>query len=127
MPEHPSKYAHCPLVVVRVDEAQVMGDTIADTLRDELLDLYRHSGAKHVVVDMGQVTYISSAGLRPLLGLNKEVREREGRLILCGLSRDVEGVFIATRLVSSSRAAPAQFEKHPDVPAAVASLYAAGG
>jgi anti-anti-sigma factor len=126
MSEHPSKYVRCPLVVVRVNEAQVMGDTIADTLRDELIALYQHSGATHVVIDMGQVTYLSSAGIRPLLALNKEVREREGRLILCGLTRDVESVFVATRLISSSRAVPATFEKHPDVPAAVASLYQTG-
>src|SRR5262245_16613403 len=126
MSEHPSQYVRCPVVVVRVNEAQVMGDTIADALRDELLSLYQQSGATHVVIDMEQVTYLSSAGLRPLLSLNKEVREREGRLILCRLSRDVEGVFIATRLISSSRSAPAQFEQHPDVAAAIASLYATG-
>jgi anti-anti-sigma factor len=126
MSEHPSKYVRCPVVVVRVNEAQVMGDTIADALRDELLALYQQSGATHVVIDMAQVTYLSSAGIRPLLSLNKEVREREGRLILCGLTRDVESVFVATRLISSSRSAPATFEKHPDVPAAVASLYLTG-
>jgi anti-anti-sigma factor len=126
MSEHPSKYVRCPLVVVRVNEAQVMGDTIADTLRDELLALYQQSGATHVVIDMAQVTYLSSAGIRPLLSLNKEVREREGRLILCGLTRDVESVFVATRLISSSRSMPATFERHADVPTAVASLYQTG-
>jgi len=126
MSDNPAKYARCPVVVVRVNEAQVMGDTIADTLRDELIALYQHSGAVHVVIDMAQVTYLSSAGIRPLLALNKEVREREGRLVLCGLTRDVESVFVATRLISSSRAVPATFEKHPDVPSAVASLYQTG-
>jgi anti-anti-sigma factor len=126
MSDNPAKYARCPVVVVRVNEAQVMGDTIADALRDELLALYQQSGATHVVIDMEQVTYLSSAGIRPLLALNREVRDREGRLILCNLSPDVEGVFVATRLVSSSRAVPATFEKHEDVPRAVASLYQTG-
>jgi anti-anti-sigma factor len=111
------------VIVLRVNESQVMGDTVADALRDELQALYKGSGAVHVVIDMAQVAYLSSAGIRPLLALNRDVREREGRLVLCCLSEDVESVFIATRLVSSTRGTPATFEKHPDVPAAVASLY----
>ena len=126
MSEQQPRYVQCPVLVLRVNESQVTGDTVADALRDEFLALYEHSGAVHVVLDMGQVTYLSSAGIRPLLALNKEVREREGRLVLCGLTRDVESVFVATRLISSSRAVPATFEKHSDVPSAVASLYQTG-
>jgi anti-anti-sigma factor len=127
MSEHPSKYVRCPVVVLRVSESQVSGDAVADALRDELLALYKASGAIHAVVDMEQVTYLSSAGIRPLLSLNREVRDREGRLILCNLARDVESVLVATRLVSSSRAVPATFEKHANVPESVASLYQAAG
>ena len=61
--------------------------------------------------------------LRPLLSLNRKVREREGRLILCRLNSDVEGVFVATRLISAGRVMPATFENHPDVPTSIASLY----
>jgi anti-anti-sigma factor len=122
MSEQP-KYVQCRVVVLRVNEAQVMGDTIADSLRDELLAVYKQSGAVHVVIDMEQVTYLSSAGIRPLLALNREVRDREGRLILCNLHRDVESVFVATRLVSSSRVVPATFEKGADVASSVANLY----
>ena len=123
MSEHQSRYVQCPVLVLRVTESQVMGDTIADALRDEFLALYETSQATHVVIDMGQVVYLSSAGIRPLLSLNRKVREREGRLILCHLSSDVEGVFVATRLISSSRSIPATFESHPDVPTSIASLY----
>jgi anti-anti-sigma factor len=114
------------VIVLRVNEPQVMGDTVADAVRDEFLSLYQHSGAVHVVIDMELVTYLSSAGIRPLLALNREVREREGRLVLCNLTRDVEGVFVATRLISTTRAVAATFERQDDVPSAVASLYQAG-
>jgi anti-anti-sigma factor len=123
MAEQQPRYVQCPLIVLRLTEAQLMGDTVADAVRDEFHSLYQHSGAIHVIIDMQAVTYLSSAGIRPLLALNREVREREGRLLLCNLSRDVESVFVATRLVSSSRAMPATFEKQADVPSAVASLY----
>jgi anti-anti-sigma factor len=123
MSEQQSRYVQCPVLVLRVTESQVMGDTVADALRDEMLALYEQTRAVHVVIDMEPVTYLSSAGIRPLLALNRQVRDREGRLVLCGLSRDVEGVFVATRLVSTSRAVPATFEHTPDVPSAIASLY----
>ena len=126
MSEQQPRYVQCPVLVLRITESQVMGDTVADALRDEMLALYEQTGATHVVIDMEQVTYLSSAGIRPLLSLNREVRDREGRLILCNLTRDVESVFVATRLVSTSRATPATFEKHDNVPGAVANLYQAG-
>src|SRR5262245_47067662 len=122
MPEEPFKYIRCPVLVVRVTEPQVMGDTVADSLRDELLSAYERSGAVHIVIDMAKVEYLSSAGIRPLLALNRQVREREGRLILCKLPETVQGVLLATRLVSTSRAAPATFETFPTVQEAVASL-----
>ncbi len=123
MSEKQSRYVRCPVLVLRINESQVMGDTVADAVRDEFLSLYQQTGAIHVVIDMEQVAYLSSAGIRPLLALNKEVREREGRLVLCNLKSDVEGVFVATRLISTSRVVAATFEKHADVPSAIASLY----
>jgi anti-anti-sigma factor len=120
------KHLVCPAIVLRVREAQVMGDTLADSLRDEFLAAYLASAAVHVVLDMGEVGYLSSAGVRPLLTLNRHVHEREGRLVLSNLTPGVESVLSATRLISTAGASPAAFEKQPDVPAAVASLYAGG-
>jgi anti-anti-sigma factor len=123
MSEQQPSYVQCPLLVLRVNLAQVMSDPIADTLRDEFLALYEQSGAVHVIIDMDKVTYLSSAGIRPLLSLNKKVREREGRLILTGMTSDVKGVFIATRLIDVGGSVSAMFENQPDVPTAVALLY----
>src|SRR5262245_33289884 len=126
MSEQQPRYVQCPVLVLRVNESQVTGDTVADALRDEFLALYEHSGAVHIVLDMGQVTYLSSAGIRPLLSLTKKAREREGRLILTGLSPEVAGVLVATGLVGTSRQTRAAFETHADGPAAVAALYHEG-
>lgn len=123
MSHTPPSYSHCPVLVLRVAEPNVMGDTVADALRDDLLARYEQAGATHVVLDLSGVSYLSSSGIRPLLALNRQVRAREGRLVLCGLRPDVQGVFIATRLVSSGGSSPATFESQPDVPAAVAHLY----
>jgi anti-anti-sigma factor len=50
-------------------------------------------GARDVLVDLGGVEYISSAGLRVLLVLAKRLRAERGRLVLCGLTPPVRQVF----------------------------------
>lgn len=50
-------------------------------------------GARTILVDFGNVEYISSAGLRVLLVLAKRMRDLQGRLVLCGLGGPVRQVF----------------------------------
>ena len=119
--------SQCPVLVLRLCDAQVTGDVLAESLRDDLLERVERAGAANVVLDMKAVTYLSSTGISPLLALAKVVRSNEGRLALAGLTPDVLGVLVATRLVSSERGVPAPFETHADVPSAVASIYGAGG
>lgn len=46
-----------------------------------------------LIVDLGGVEYISSAGLRVFLMLARKVKESGGRLALCGLGASVKQVF----------------------------------
>jgi anti-anti-sigma factor len=117
------RHLRCPLIVLSITSSQLSGDQIADQVRDELLDLLERFGAVHVVLDLKAVTYISSAGIRPLLSLVKAVREREGRLVLANVSPQVKEVLSVTRLLTSGGITPTTLEAQPDVPAAVASLY----
>jgi anti-sigma B factor antagonist len=49
--------------------------------------------ARNVIVNLGGVEYISSAGLRSLLVVAKKVRQLNGVLGLCLLSKGVREVF----------------------------------
>ena len=49
-------------------------------------------GARVIVIDMGEVTYISSSGLRVLLTARRQARERGGDILLCSLSPNVRDV-----------------------------------
>ncbi len=49
-------------------------------------------GNKHQLLDMAQVEYISSAGLRSLLVVAKLVKAAGGKLMLCNLSSMVREV-----------------------------------
>jgi anti-anti-sigma factor len=68
---------------------------------------------------------MASLGFRPLLSLNRLVRQRQGRFILCGLQPQVAETFAVTRLIDTSGVHRATFENFPDVPTAVADLYRA--
>ncbi len=123
MSEMPLQHLSCPVVVLKINSAEVRGDTLADAIRSELLAVYLQSSATHVIVDFSGVTYLASSGFRPLLSLNRQVRQRQGRFILTGLQPIVAETFAVTRLIDTSGTTKATFESFPDVPAAVADLY----
>lgn len=50
-------------------------------------------GDRHFVVDLSGIDYVSSAGLRVLLALAKQVDGGSGSLQLCGLAAHVKQVF----------------------------------
>jgi anti-anti-sigma factor len=51
------------------------------------------SGARRLVIDLGRVEYISSAGLRALLVVAKKLKEPGSRLVLCGMAPAVKQIF----------------------------------
>jgi serine/threonine-protein kinase RsbW len=54
------------------------------------------AGARHVLLDMAQVTFLSSSGLRALLLVRKELLAQSGELRLCALKPQVREVFTLT-------------------------------
>ena len=54
------------------------------------------AGARHVLLDMSQVTFLSSSGLRALLLVRKELLAQSGELRLCALKPQVQEVFTLT-------------------------------
>ena len=85
-------------------DQQRLGDTLVispvgrfDSTTSDALDAHvkpiSSSGAPTLVVDFSRVDYISSAGLRVMLTLAKRIRERQGKLALCGMNDGVRQVF----------------------------------
>jgi anti-anti-sigma factor len=59
---------------------------------DRLAELIR-AGSRHMLIDLQQILYISSAGFRSLLIARKLVDEVEGKLVLCGMSSELRRLF----------------------------------
>jgi anti-sigma B factor antagonist len=49
-----------------------------------------------ILLDLSQVAYMSSAGLRVLLSLYRQTTAKNGKLVLVGLSEDIEDTMSVT-------------------------------
>lgn len=66
----------------------------APSIQDQLLPLTR-PGCK-ILLDMSAVTYLSSAGLRLLLLLYRQIAANNGRVVLTGLSEMIRDTMAIT-------------------------------
>jgi anti-sigma B factor antagonist len=60
---------------------------------ERALDDAQSAGARAILVDMSQLTYVSSSGLRVLLSARSAMRKKGGDIFLCALSPSVREVF----------------------------------
>jgi anti-anti-sigma factor len=49
--------------------------------------------ANRLLFNLGELEYLSSAGLRVLLSAAKEMRRRDGKIVLCDLNEFVKEIF----------------------------------
>ena len=73
-------------------------DTAAtEQFADDLAPLMEGEG-KEITVDLTELEFISSAGMRMLLKLNKNASATGGKVILKGMSDDIKQIFQLTGL-----------------------------
>ena len=108
------------VLVLTIVQPRIQGEEAAQALREELHAAVERAGAKRVVIDLQHARYLSSVAFWPLLSLRRQLLDAGGRLIICGLSGDIEDVFMTTKMISTGGAVDAPFEVAPDVPAAIA-------
>jgi anti-sigma B factor antagonist len=66
----------------------------APTVQDRVLPLAQPNSK--ILLDMRQVPYMSSAGLRMLLSLYRQTMAKEGKLVLVGLSEEIRDTMSIT-------------------------------
>lgn len=68
-------------------------DTFTASQVEQALDKLISKRQFRIVIDLGKVNYVSSAGWGIFLGILKEVKLNKGDLRLCGMTHDVTEVF----------------------------------
>lgn len=79
-----------PYTLVKVN-ADRLDTNNAPDLKSELV-LVNNEGEKNIVLDLSNVTYCDSSGLRAVLVANRLCEDAIGTFILCGLQPDVENL-----------------------------------
>ncbi len=83
--------------IQQITVVEVIGDIDGKTAPEvqEKIRLSVAPGGK-IILDMSQVAYLSSAGLRVLLAVHRDISGRRGRLVLVGLAEELKELMSMT-------------------------------
>jgi anti-anti-sigma factor len=77
------------------------------------------TGIRHILIDLEQVPYLSSAGLRSFFAINKRAEQAGIGMAFCGLNEMVRDLFEVSGLLEI-------FHTYPDRAAALAAIEPPG-
>ena len=103
------------VVIVDLNGRLTMGEACA-AIRDEVRDQL-NNGYRRIILNLGEVSYIDSAGLGELTAAYTSVKHRGGELKLVNLTKRVHDVMQITKLYTV-------FDVHDDEKKAIAAFGA---
>ena len=81
-----------------IDQTKTVTEENIQEVGDQLYSLVEDEGHKQLLLNFGNVQYLSSAALGKLINLKKKVNAAKGKLKLCCIHPDLLEVFKITRL-----------------------------
>ncbi len=86
------------VTVVSFVESKIVTEENIQEVGDQLYSLVEDEGCKNILLNFGNVQYLSSAALGKLINLKRKVTAVKGKLKLCCIHTDLLEVFRITRL-----------------------------
>jgi anti-sigma B factor antagonist len=86
------------VTVVHFVDPSIITEEDSQELGDQLDSLVENEGQKQLLLDLGNVGYLSSPALTKLVYLKKKVAAAKGKIKLCCLQPDLREVFRLTRV-----------------------------
>ena len=86
------------VTVVSFVDSKIVNEENIQEVGDQLYSLVEDEGHKQILLNFGNVEYLSSAALGKFITLNKKVNAAGGRLILCNIDPQIYEVFEITKL-----------------------------
>ncbi len=108
---------HDSATVVTFNDLKILEETDIKAIQDSVMPLVEQTERINLILDFGNVGFLSSAVLGLLIRISKKVYENDGRLKLCSISPKIYEVFKITRLTST-------FDIYKDVECAIEALAA---
>ena len=84
-------------IVIIEPKGNFVGGDETDELRDTIKK-YADEGNKKLVIDLGNVLYLNSTALGVLISAHSNYSKREGKIKLCQLNKNLENLFVITKL-----------------------------
>ena len=108
------EYAKNATIVAFTDE-KILEETDVQALRESIMSVVEQAERINLVLDFGNVQFLSSAVLGLLIRISKRIYEHGGQLRLCNINPKIYEIFKITRLTKT-------FHIYKDVESAVKGL-----
>jgi anti-sigma B factor antagonist len=86
------------VTVVNFVDRKILDEQNIQVIGEQLFSLVDQEGMRKLLLNFGNVEYLSSAALGKLITLNKKLQAVGGRLILCNIDPQIHEVFEITKL-----------------------------
>jgi anti-sigma B factor antagonist len=86
------------ITVVNFIDKKILDEQNIQVIGDQLFRLVEELGRQKLLLNFGNVEYLSSAALGKLITLHKKVNAAGGKLILCNIDPQIREVFEITKL-----------------------------
>ncbi len=86
------------ITVVNFIDKKILDEQNIQKIGEDLFSLVDELGRKKVLLNFGNVEYLSSAALGKFITLNKKVTGSGGKLVMCNINDDIFEVFEITKL-----------------------------
>lgn len=78
-------------------KGQFIGGPETDELKN-YLQKYSEENISKMIIDLENVTYLNSTALGVLIASHATFSKRNGKIILCNVSKSIENIFVITKL-----------------------------
>ena len=86
------------VTVVNFIDRKILDEQNIQIIGEQLFSLVDELGRRKILLNFGNVEYLSSAALGKFITLNKKVNAASGKLILCNIDPQIYEVFEITKL-----------------------------
>ncbi|GLY09855.1 anti-sigma F factor antagonist [Bacillus badius] len=83
----------------------------AESLREQASEAIEREGVRHIILNIGDLTFMDSSGLGVILGRYKHIKQKDGEMVVCSISPavrrlfEMSGLFKIVRMEASEQAA----------------------
>ena len=86
------------VTVINFVDKKILDEQNIQIIGEQLFSLVDEEGWRKILLNFGNVEYLSSAALGKLITLNKKLQQAGGKLILCNIDPQIYEVFEITKL-----------------------------